>query len=80
MPSLDVQHRYARLRSYRVGLRREIERLAHLSAWGSGDAVELRQVREARERQLQASEAEWLQLGHLLGKPAPRPPVKLGLR
>jgi hypothetical protein len=77
VPSLDVQHRYARLRHYRVGLRREIERLTRLSGWGSGDAIELRQVREARERQLQASEAEWLQLGHLLGKAPPRPPIRL---
>jgi hypothetical protein len=77
MPSLDVQHRYARLRSYRVGLRREIERLAHLSAWGSGDAVELRQVREARVRELKASDKEWYELGCALGVPLPRPPVRL---
>jgi hypothetical protein len=77
MPSLDVQHRFARLRSYRVRLRREIERLKGLLRFGSGDEIDVRRALEVREGQLRASEREWLELGHLLGKPAPRPPVRL---
>jgi hypothetical protein len=80
MAASDPAHRYARLRSYRVGLRREVERLTHLAAWGSGDAVELRQAREMRERQLQASEREWRELKAALHLPADRPPVKLAVR
>jgi hypothetical protein len=77
MPSLDVQHRYARLRSYRVSLRREAERLKGLLRLGSGDEFDARQALAVREAQLRASEREWLELEHLLGKPGPRPPVRL---
>jgi hypothetical protein len=79
MPTLDPAHRYVRLRSYRVGLRRELERLAGLLARG-GDALDIRQAREARERQLQASEAEWRELSLMLGKPVYTKPVKLAVR
>jgi hypothetical protein len=77
MPSLDAQHRYARLRSYRVNLRREVERLTHLLAWGGGDAIDLRQACEARSAQLRASDREWYELKAALHMPPDRPPVRL---
>jgi hypothetical protein len=80
MAALDAPHRFARLRSYRVNLRREIDRLEHLLAWGSGDALDVREARAARQRELRATEREWLELKATLHLPAERPPIKLAAR
>jgi hypothetical protein len=80
MPPSDIHQRYANLRHYRVGLRRETERLRGLLRLCSGDEFDVRQALAVREAQLVASEKEWRELSTMLGKAPPRPPIRLDAR
>jgi hypothetical protein len=75
MPSLDVQHRFANLRRWRVQLRDRIRRSAAIA-----DPIDRRRAIENWEGCLKATEREWRELQCMLGLPPERPPVKLAVR
>jgi hypothetical protein len=76
--SFDIQSRRDNLRSYRVELRRAIERQAQLIRWRSGDAIDNQRRLEDLQVRLRSTEREWSELEAMLGRPYPTKPVKLG--
>jgi hypothetical protein len=76
--SFNIQSRQDSLRSYRVELRRAIERQAQLIQWRSGDAIDNQRRLEELQVRLRSTEREWSEIRAMLGQPRPLPPVKYG--